>query len=868
MTAVSAPPEVLLLGLVTGLGYGLLAVGLVLAFRASRVINLAHGQVGALAAVLLGAAVDRWNVPYWSAFGLALVAGGLLSAAVHATVVRRLAHVPPVMTLVATLGVGQVLGFLTVAVGAELTPGRPFPEPPGVPELEAGALTLSPATVAMMVLGPLAVTGLWWLLQHSAKGRALRAAAANPDGARALGLKAHALAALAWGLAGALATLTAALVLPLGTAPGPEALGPSLLVRALAAAALAAMTSLPIALGAGVGIGVLEHVLVWNVPGARVTELVLFAVVIVALLARPLPGGRLSAREDWSTLGRWTPLPDAARAVPLVRLVRPALAVAALAMVAVLALVLPDDRLISLTNVAVYALVGLSIWLLIGLAGLLPLGQLALAAVGAGVAGVASEAGAPAGIAALAGCGAGALAGLLSGLPLVRGRGVAFAVTTLAFALAVDAWLLPRSWAIGDGRAVARLPGFEDERGAFTGTALIVALALAGTVAVARGRLGRELRAVRDNAAAARSFGVSATRGRLLVLALAGAIAGAAGVLLGQVVTEVGTSTFSVGQNVDAVALTVLGGLALASGPILGALYVVAVPSLVDLSAAWLATTSLGWLVVILAAPGGLAALAAPLHRWVAGLLLRAAGHDPALAQPLPAPAAAPVPSGRLTGRARAGGRLELDGLVRYFGGVRAVDGVSLVVEPGEAVGLVGANGAGKTSLFDLVSGLETPARGRVLIDGRDLTRLAPERRAELGLARTFQDGELFATLTVRETIALAGGDPEALVGAMGLEPHADIPVHALSTGTRRVLEIACLLAREASVLLLDEPTAGLAQPEAEALAGLLRRLREETGATMLIIEHDLPVIAPVVDRFVVMHAGRISAQRAAEAIA
>jgi ABC-type branched-subunit amino acid transport system ATPase component len=231
-----------------------------------------------------------------------------------------------------------------------------------------------------------------------------------------------------------------------------------------------------------------------------------------------------------------------------------------------------------------------------------------------------------------------------------------------------------------------------------------------------------------------------------------------------------------------------------------------------------------------------------------------------------------------------------LDGLVRHYGGVRAVDGISLSVAEGEAVGLVGPNGAGKTSLLDLACGLERPTAGRVLLSGEDITTLSPEGRAARGLVRTFQETVLFPTLTVLEVVALglerrrptrllpaAGGWPRAerakqarareLVAALGLEPFADNPVHTLSAGTRRVAELACVLALEPRVLLLDEPSGGLAQPEAEALAALLARVHVELGAAMVVIEHDLRLVAGLTDRIVVIAAGRVVADGPAAAV-
>jgi ABC-type branched-subunit amino acid transport system ATPase component/ABC-type branched-subunit amino acid transport system permease subunit len=228
------------------------------------------------------------------------------------------------------------------------------------------------------------------------------------------------------------------------------------------------------------------------------------------------------------------------------------------------------------------------------------------------------------------------------------------------------------------------------------------------------------------------------------------------------------------------------------------------------------------------------------------------------------------------------------------FGGVRAVDGVSLEVAPGEIVGVIGPNGAGKTTLFDLLSGFVPSSGGRVLLGGRDVTGLRASARARRGLGRSFQDARLFSSLTVDETIAAAlerwvqVGDPlsaafhlpnaydseirvhrrvDELVDLLGLGPYRSLFVGELSTGTRRVVDLACLLAHRPSVVLLDEPAAGIAQREVEQLAPLIRRIRDEMGASIVLVEHDIPLVEEVADRVVAMDRGRVLAVGAPAAV-
>ena len=240
----------------------------------------------------------------------------------------------------------------------------------------------------------------------------------------------------------------------------------------------------------------------------------------------------------------------------------------------------------------------------------------------------------------------------------------------------------------------------------------------------------------------------------------------------------------------------------------------------------------------------------------------------------------------------QAADRLEVRELAKRYGGVTALDDVSLTVKAGEIVGFIGPNGAGKTSLFDAISGFLEVDHGRVLMaanDGEtyDLSSEPAQVRARLGLGRSFQDGRLFPALTVRETIAVAlecsvaVKDPiaaalylpavieseadvadrvEELIQFMGLEAFRDKFTHELSTGSRRIVDLACVLADQPTVLLLDEPSSGIAQREAEALGPLMVKIRDQLGASLLVIEHDLPLLSSVSDRMIAMDLGRVIA--------
>jgi branched-chain amino acid transport system ATP-binding protein len=228
---------------------------------------------------------------------------------------------------------------------------------------------------------------------------------------------------------------------------------------------------------------------------------------------------------------------------------------------------------------------------------------------------------------------------------------------------------------------------------------------------------------------------------------------------------------------------------------------------------------------------------------------------------------------------------LEVRGLTKRFGGITAVDAVDLDLHHGEILGIIGPNGAGKTTLFDIVSGFIPTDGGRVALDGEDVTDLSPDGRARRGLGRSFQDARLFPALTVTETIKLAlerhvaVRDPVAaalllpavadsereveartdeLIDLMGLGAFADKFVSELSTGSRRIVDLACVLAHEPQVILFDEPSSGIAQRETEALGPLLVRIRDATDASLLVIEHDMPLVTSIADRLLALDMGRV----------
>jgi ABC-type branched-subunit amino acid transport system ATPase component/ABC-type branched-subunit amino acid transport system permease subunit len=904
------PLPVVMLGTIVGLGYGLLSVGLVLIYRTNRIINFAHGQIGAFGAAFFGLAVVKWHIPYWVAFPIALLAAGGCGAAAEAGVVRRLRNAPRLMSVVATLGVGQFLVVFASLINSTASAGALYPQPTGMPEWSVGALVITKYYSGMLFFAPLAVLAIAVFLKRHRFGLAIRASAANPEAARMSGIFASRMSTLAWMIAGGLSAFTAILTAPGQGFTTADSFGPELLLRAMTGAVIARMQSLPIALAGGVGLGILEQLLLWNYPTSNQVELVMFIIILLALVFQRQRGGREEEKGSWAAVQGMRPLPARLRELPAVRRIGPAVAVAFLVGLVLLPLFISNLHAVTATGMMSFAIVGLSIGVLTGLGGQLTLGQFAVASIGAVVSFQVSS---RIGDFPLALLYAGIAAGLVSvlvGIPALRIRGLMLSVTTLGFALVTQAWLLGKSWMLGDGldpgKPIVFGKALETGRAYYYFGFVLFLIALLICWNIRRSGFGRLLVAVRDNEENARAFGVRASLVKLQGYLIAGFVAGIGGAAYGHALSSISTASFPADASINVVVMTVLGGVGVLSGPILGAIWVLGLP-LLNIGNIGLAATKFGILLVILWKPGGLIQLVEPLRNAIVSWIARRRGIDPAPlfagddAEPDQA-----APPARITEIATAAGRpavpsqrrrpsagatlLQASSLSKRFGGVVAVRDVSFDVRAGETVGLIGPNGAGKTTTFEVLGGFTRPDTGRVVFDRRDISHLGPEDRAHLGLIRSFQDAALFPTMAVKETVMLAfervqptpffgsavgfnlgertkEQGARALISTMGLERYADKQIRELSTGTRRICEIACLVALEPVCLLLDEPSSGIAQRETEALGRLLVDLKRQLDLTLVVIEHDIPLIMGISDRIIAMADGQVIASGTPEVV-
>ena len=901
--------EVVIIGALTGLTYAILGSGLVLIYRATRVINFAHGEIGAFGAALLAKVVLDYHWNFFLAFAAMLLVGAGIGALVELTVIRRLFKAPRLILLVATIGVAQILFFAQAVLPGVKRVAR---YPTGIhSSVKVGSLRLNGEHFMVILLVPLVLAGLSFFLNRTRYGIAIRAAAENADAARLAGISVRRVSTSVWVLGGVLATATAVLIAPIrGTLVGlpTPALGPGLLMRALAAALVGQMTSLSLTLVGGVVLGVVEAELLVNVKQPGVADFIIFLAVVALVFWRGRQVGKDDESGTWSLAPKVRPIPERLLALGWVRrLPQLGAAVGLFAAVALPYLFSGASQVFLFTRVLLYAVIALSVTVLTGWAGQLSLGQFAFVGLGAMTTVALHNRGMPFAIAVFYATVAGVIAALCVGGPALRIRGLFLAVTTLAFAVAARGYILPHRL-FTDGKPVQYLPrgkwwfiDLHDHRTYYFVCLIVLVGAVFVVARLRRTGVGRSIIAARENDLSASSFSVSPARAKLIAFMVAGGGAALAGALLAGAQVQVGVQMFGPEESLRVVAMTIIGGLGTITGSLLGAVYVIGLPALIQDSASIrLLTSGIGLLFLLMYAPGGLV----QLLYGVRDRIFRLA--DRRLARRAPAASSAPVParpdplrSGQQIahpgvqfagqneeGLADGEPVLAVDDVRVHFGGVQALADVSIEARPGEIVGLIGSNGAGKSTLMNVVSGFITPDAGTVHAFGEDITALAPHERAALGIGRVFQDARLFGDLTVRESIMVAlertersevvpsmlalppalaserakRSRADELIGYLGLGGYADAFIADLSTGTRRVCELACLLALEARLLLLDEPTAGVAQRETEAFGPLIKRIQTELGATILLIEHDMPLVLSLSDRVYCMSAGAVIA--------
>lgn len=627
-----APAGVLVQGAVIGGLTALIAFGIALVYRSSRVVNFAQGDLGAAPAVLGVLLIGAWDWPFLPALLASLVAGAVLGAVVELTVVRRFFKSPRLILSVATLGLAQVLAGVALLLpqwfDTAVAPND-FSPPIDV-SFEIAPLTFDGNDIVAMIAVPVVLFALGAFLRYTSLGIAVRASADSTERAFLAGIPVKRVQTFVWVLAAMLASLAVFLRAGIVGLPIGQVLGPAILLRSLAAAAIGRMEHLPTILAAAIGLGVLEQSIVWDTRGSTLVAPILFVVVLSALLVqRGRRVARGDADESWSQVREARPIPRELADLPEVRWGLRGLAVLGVLGLALAPLVLPGSRTNLLGAILILAIIGLSLVVLTGWAGQVSLGQMGVVGIGAASAGaLATRAGVDVLLAILVAGLVGAVVAVVIGLPALRLSGLFLAVTTLAFAQATAGYVLNQGrfgWWLPQGR-IERTPIFG--RIDISSEAAYYELALVGLVAalvavrgIRRARPGRVLVATRHNERCAQAMGIRAVGTKLTAFAVSGFLAGYAGGLFVFHQQGLGITSYAPEQSLVVFTTVVIGGMGSMSGALLGAFYVKGIDYFLPAELSFLAG-GFGLLFVLWLAPGGLGSLLYHLRdgllRWTA----------------------------------------------------------------------------------------------------------------------------------------------------------------------------------------------------------------------------------------------------------
>ncbi|HWI43131.1 MAG TPA: branched-chain amino acid ABC transporter permease/ATP-binding protein [Nocardioides sp.] len=862
-----------LLGLGLGAVYTLLAQGLVVIHRASGVLNFALGAQAMAAAFLWWELNTNQGLPQVPSVLIAVAASALLGVLIHLVVMVPLARSAPLVRITAALSILLILQTVAgMRYGKEVLFPLPF-LPHDVVEVAGTTLTEDRLWLAGIAVALTVVLAVGYRLLLI--GRATEAVAANARLAASLGWSPITVGAVNWAVGSGMAGLAGVLITGGGMNIIP--LEPTrltlLIIPALAVAMLAGFRSFWLTCLAGFAVGIAQSELFGFYGDIQGIDKAAPLFVIIAVLC--LSGRGIPTRDFTHDK-----LPAVGPAFP-----RPASVVIAAVVAIVLVFFVSDSYANAMINTAITAVLLVSVVVVTGFAGQLSLAQYAIAGLGAYTSGrLAATQHWPFEVCFALGVLTAVVVGSLFALPALRARGATLAVMTLGLGQVVSDGFLTNTKYTGE--LMPTTPGPQTVLGigidpvthperyaAFCLVVLVVCLLVAGSVR--RSRAGRRLLAVRENERAASALGVNVVSAKLYAFAVSSGIAGTAGVLAAFQFHTVDYTRFQPFISITFVTFAVLAGIGYLAGQPLIAMFAavggVGTVLFADFGwdTAWVTIVgSALTLITLVGAPDGIAANGVDFRKH----LRRSA---PDVTEEETPVEDRPTPEGLQKAPPMS---LEMSGIAVRFGGVHALTEVDFTARPGEIVGLIGPNGAGKTTLIDVASGFVAPASGRVRLGDRDITRSSRHQRARAGLSRSFQSLELFDDLSVRENLLAAADDRDALAwltslvhpGSLDLPPAAQAAVDVfdlarvldnkpteLPYGQRRLVAIARAVASAPSVIMLDEPAAGLSRRQTDELGQLIRIMAREMGMTVVLVEHDLQFVLDVSDRLVVLDRGR-----------
>jgi ABC-type branched-subunit amino acid transport system ATPase component/branched-subunit amino acid ABC-type transport system permease component len=855
------------IGIASGAVFTLLAQGVVVIHRASGVVNFSQGGFAVMAGFFFASLTQSHGWGIWPAFAIVSAGATVVGVIVYWVAMRPLRNASQLTQVFATLAVLLIMeGVAAVPWAGEVVIVYPYLSDSII---HVGGVTFNTGQVTLVAIAIGVTIVLWALTRFTLPGLAMRALSENRRATAALGWSPDVLATTSWAIGGLVGAAGGILIAPVtGVTVGNMTL---FVVPVFAAALVGSFTSFPLTLLGAMVIGILqaETSQYVNVVGAQDAVPFLALVVLLTIRGRGIPlRGHVSAKFAELGTGRisW-------------RGAVPAAAVFGVLIVTVFGANFNGALIASLS----FAIILLSLVVLTGYAGQLSLAQLTFGGVGALVAGrFVENLGFTFLPAMLIGVAATVPIGVLFALPALRTRGMALAMVTLGLATAVASIVFDTTSYVGGDAGTPVGPqtlfgwnitaATHPERYAVITLFLLVVVAIIVSN-VRRSRVGRRLIAVRTNERAAAALGVNVYAAKLYAFAVSAAIAALGGILLAFQFENIDYTAYGSFNSVLAGSYAVIGGIGYVGGSVQGSVLAQGGLGTWFLDLFGTSVTDylpliggIGLLFMLLQNPSGLQS--ANLKALAA--IKRRLGRGGKVA------VSAPLPNVEVTRVAPA--LLEVCDLAVTFGGVQAVDGVNLTLRAGTISGLIGPNGAGKTSAIDAITGFVRPARGTVTLNGLDMTRWQTFRRARAGVSRSFQSLELFEGVSVRENLVTASEDRDfaayatnlvwpgkrsyasaaiAAIREFGLEQDLEQVPSELPYGRRRLVAIARAVASEPSVLLLDEPAAGLDETEAVELARLIRRLADTWGLAILIVEHDMALVMSICDEITVIDFGR-----------
>ncbi|HVT78750.1 MAG TPA: ATP-binding cassette domain-containing protein, partial [Acidimicrobiales bacterium] len=792
-----APVPILFLGMVVGSLSALVAMGLVLIYRANRIINFAQSQIGGVAAILAASLIAGPHWSYFPAVAVGFVFAVGLGALTELVFIRRFAKAPRLLLTVATIGIMELFGSLQLGMPKllnffagvfghkDLFKFDIVPQPP-VPftfKFHWDKAIFTGAHLLIIIVVPLVAVGLGAFFKVTRAGVAVRASAESADRAALLGIPVKRIGTLVWTMSAGLSALGVLLRMPIQGVNIGGLEGTSILMRALAAAVIARMESLPKAFGAALALGMVEQSVLYRTTSTIKVDGILLAVIIGALLFQRR--GQESRADDtgtssWAATKEVRPVPGELSRLPEVWVGRVLVYVVMFLVLVVIPWNMAPGRVNLMGVGLMMAIVTLSLVILTGWAGQISLGMVAFMAFGASVGGSLALGHWNFFLCILGAGLTGAVMAVLVGLPALRIRGLFLAVSTLAFALATGTFLLNNdffTWLVPDpNKRIVRPILFnridlENERTFYFVILVFFLLALGSVQAMRKSRTGRILVATRDNQRAAQSYAVNPVRAKLTAFALSGFLAAVAGGLYVFHQHAMSTTILTPDSSILVFSMAVIGGLGSIPGALLGAVYLTFVnySSFTHEPLSRLLASGVGVLVILMFIPGGLGSLlyslrdnllrvSARRRNIVVPSLLADVRVEDEEANILDEEADAEnLPTQQIEHLSLPKDPLlTIRGINAGYGKTQVLFGVDMHVERGEMVALLGTNGAGKSTLLSVISGLLEPSAGSMLLDGEEIVGKTPQETLAAGVVFMPGGKGVFPTLTVEENFKLA----------------------------------------------------------------------------------------------------------------